>query len=298
MLPPPITVPAWRTTVFFRDPGSGLSWSEVYWAPPGESTDAAFNVSVSMVNARTNLNHPSIRTMAVRVSDEHIQRDAYLVTPGEGNAFQPTSDLGTDALNLAEMPYSTVMVRQESGSLYHAQRYVSGIYDATITDPPGPNLAGAGFLRNFQAWRNALLGIGRSKLASPAWQMLVLSKNPADTVSQPIMNVANIPLGGVLYTVSVPLVSVAVGDIVRIRGAKWIGNVNGNLSFMVISVNNAAGTITIQSDVAGLVWSSGGTIYRQRRILTQLSDVTIRGETHRKRGGRFFTPLGRTKRRK
>lgn len=298
MFLPPITVPTWRVTIFFRDPGSGLSWSEVYWPNGIESTDAALRAGIALANVRSNLNAPQIKTMALRASDELIQRDAYLVTPQEDNTLQGGSSLTFPDGQLQEMPYSTVLVRQEAGSLYHAQRYVSGILDDTIVDPPGPNFASPNFAKAWAAFKNQVLGLGKNKLVGQTWAMLVISKNKLDTVPQPVLAFSPVVAGGSTYTITVPAVQVAVGDIVAIRNGKWIGTPSGNARYLVTAVNPATGSVTVIGDNAGLIWKSGGMLVRQRRILVPITDLQVRGETHRKRGGRFFLPLGKSRTKK
>lgn len=294
MFTPPLKVSnVIKTTLFFRDPGSGLAWSESYIPIGATSVDEVHDDSIKLMVARSNINAWPIVNTAIRISNESIQRDAYLLIPGP-NTFEAggqTETFGGTA-DPAEMSYSTVLVREQATSLYHSQRYVSGIPDSAIVDPPGPamnNVFGANWLK----WQNTLYGNFGNKNPSRKWGFIVLSKDPLDRVPQPILAFAK-PLGAYTFTVA-STAGYSVGDVVKMYGAKFVGNVTQNGYMLVLSADNATKQIVVQPP-AGSSFDivQGGRLERLVRIPVTYTSYEIRGETHRKRGGRFFLPRGKS----
>lgn len=296
MYTPPLMQPTFKVTIFFLDPGTRLSWSESYYPMSLQTTDACIEPAVNLANARTNLNAATIQTINVRISNEAIQRDAYLFTSPKNGLIQTSND---DALvqdnTPAEVPYSTVLVREQSTSLYHAQRYLSGIADAVITDPPGPKLVNQ-FGNSWNTFKNLLMGLGKGKLLGQMWGMLVQSKQAADTVPAQLQTIT---FAGSVATMTLNGVFVAPGDVIRIYGAKWAAPAGNPGNMMVLTANQATGVVTAQvsGSGAGILWLGGGRVQRLRRILAAYTDIYRRGETHRKRGGRFFLPAGKSRKR-
>lgn len=297
MYQPPLTQDnTIKVTLFFRDPGTGLAWSEAYFPTALTSVDAAIIPAIQLMNAREKIDAWPIVNTAVRVSNESIQRDAELILPGP-NTYDKggqTEVFGSPA-EPAEVPYSTVLIREQSGSLYHAQRYLSGIEDRAIVDPPGPDLANK-FGANFLQWQQLLYGQGKGKLLGTTWGFIALSKSANDRIKTPVLNI-----GKVLntYSITVQTMQFAVGDIVKVYGGKFTGNQSGSGYMLVIGIDADARIVTVQPAPGyTAVWAGGGTLQRLRRIVVPYSSYEIRGETHRKRGGRFFLPRGKSPNRK
>lgn len=282
-----------KVTLFFRDPGTSLAWSEAYIPTALSSVDAAFGPAVLLMQARAKIDAWPIVNTAIRISNESIQRDADLILPGPNTyeAGGETEVFGGPA-NPAEVPYSTVLIREQSGSLYHAQRYLSGIEDITVVDPPGPAL-GNKFGANFLAWQQMLYGQGKGKLLGTTWGFIVISKSVNDRIKTPVLNI-----GKVLntYAITVQTMQFAVGDIVKVYGGKFTGAQSGQGYMLVVSVDADSRIVTVQPAPGyTAVWGGGGTLQRLRRIVVPYSSYEIRGETHHKRGGRFFLPLGKAR---
>lgn len=293
--PPILTEQVWCSTFFFRDPGSGLGWSEKYFNDSSANAEDAHTAGINLCNLRTNMNVLAIQTQAVRTSDEKIQRDAYLTEGGQ--SFKGTQLTLASALDQdAEMPYSTALVREYNGSRYHAQRYLSGIPDKVIVDPPGPAPLAA-WDNAFDAFKAALSGVSNRKGTTPTtWKFLALSKEPGDTVPSDVLAVI---VNGGLLNITVKNVNVAVGDVVKIYNATWNVKPTNPGYLIVTAINPAAGLVTAAYGPGPAPgWLFGGSLRRLRYITQAISGYDLRGETHHKRGGRFFLPLGKSRKAK
>ena len=320
-----------RATFFITD--NRFCWTETYYCTINSALKDVMSEAVSLAVKRVQLlasrngditQGPSLDY--IRVSFDDTWRDSlintkckrdggavqynrgllsqYLGAPNKGGAAYITS-LGLSP----EMPYSTILLRLQSGTLYRRSLYLSGSPQEVTIDPPGPqpNLV--------LAFQDALLNF-EQELANGKWGIKVMSREAGPGEEKPVMNptppqpnqqAVNFNPDNTA-TVSIPNHGFPAIDQFKdpprviIRGTKYdrpTRGVNGTHHYTIKDANtiNLAPPVLPAEDVEDPpVYQRGGHARYLFYVVKTIDDVQPVSETHRKRGVRSLAPLGRSKR--
>jgi hypothetical protein len=291
----PIPASVFKSTMFFADPGTRLAWSESYFTQGSATLGQVFSNAVALCNIRQGMNHPDVQCIGLRSSDENVQRDAILSQGGQ-NTIQTNGSLPIGVNESPAVPWTTFFTRDEFVGGYHSQRYLSGFRANLIQDPvfknPSPDYAAA-----FKVYADALLTGKGMPNANLPWGNLVLSNAGADRNTQTLQNYTS-GVGNTLTLNVLQLGTFAVGDVVKVYGANWVKKPIGNGYAIITGIAAAGNQLTCLAPTTRQgTWLDGGTVQRLRFIFVAYTDIIIRGETHRDRGGRVFLPRGRQRNR-
>lgn len=211
-------MPNYRITYFFKD-GKSAGWTENFYAQ-GDSSEAVHSLFVrdALVNARLGFLAEQYFLGEVRTSNTDAARDS-LVTAYSGNSGKGKFKTQQDwALDPAEEPYDALLVRIEAGSTHRRQLYVRGLPTDVVAQNreyvPQPE-----FAANFKKWADIVKANGTPfRLRSLTFGDDVVPF--ATTVSAT----------GDSFSVSFglnPVPTWAKGDIIRVRRAVGVSNLNG-----------------------------------------------------------------------
>jgi len=265
-------------TMFFRDHAYG--WSETHWGNASfDSLGELKLIGPNLWKARAALlgfdpGDPDPQLTYVRYSDDSLKGDSLIETPLAGGSSVGGKLTAGDP---AEVPYSVILLRGESTSLYHKMFYLSGIPDSVIVDPPGPvqppefqrrMTAYFNVLKQFFAWR------GKQK-GQPGQVKAITGIGGANN------NVITCPAHGFLT---------GAGVLIQGCSPKYPA-----LGYHTITVTGAD-TFSLNGVIEpGYVYQNGGTATLKITGLLPYTNVVIRGETHRNRGRPFPFVRGRRK---
>jgi len=133
-------MPNFQVTLFFQDDAGTLGWSEPYYIENVDIAGAKISMD-TLIIARAEVLCDLYSIVAGRVSDVDVLNDSLLAEdmPLEGQIVS-TSATAVD-------PWSALMVRIESSSLYRGRHFFHGVLENTFLpsrsyDPANPN-AGA-----------------------------------------------------------------------------------------------------------------------------------------------------------
>lgn len=299
--------PVLKATLFFSD--GRFTWSESYYGVGDTDLKAFVGRANALSGVRKQLLGDSVSIFLVRVSDDKVQRDSVVWEngdPGFAGGYA-TANKG-QVVPPAEPPYSCVLVRCEgrdpiSGAVggYRKSIYMSGWPQQDIRDPVGPILSAQSFA-NFLAFRTYVTKNG--------WGFLAFRRN-ADTFG-PFQVTKASSLGAGSTNIAITIdpgkanPAIAAKDVVQLQRFKApaVGGTPGtqlslNGTYRVDSVVGNVINIIFPGNPADYNFSTpGGTLVKRERWIVPFYDLSIRTETHRKRGGRVFLPLGKSKTRK
>lgn len=290
-----------RATLFFESGKYG--WSETYFRQ-AETLQDTMGFAQFLAASRAKLMGYGVGLTYLRCSDDAVRRDALVdrpqlfaaspsspaqvptalaLQPGQGYMIiPPGANIVKPAVGkLADVPYSAILVRMESGSEYHRLVYMRGCPDDIIVNPAGPILE--------KAWKDSFDAF-LSQLVKGAWGFMAVSRNTTRYPLKPIVG----QLVADPWTVEVTGHGFAKGDTVRVAGVRGHGKLpNGLWTVVPVDTNHFqlygyAGPLT-------LAW--GGTVQLQKREFIPIKTALIRGETHRDTGRPFDSPVGRRKKR-
>lgn len=270
-------------------------WSETFYREDTDYT-SAFTVFRELAEKRHALNGGGVSLDYVRISDDAIQRDAFVSAPGEvtvsPNQSQPDTNVPFIRVQwgIPDQPHSGVLVRIEATALYHAMHCLRGVPDALIVWPAGPsNLIG--WDEAFRRWRDYLIGNFRIKVR----------KQDEGFTKKPI-NGARIDLGPpVTWQLHAQGYAPVVGDKLRVTNFRWTrGSPRINGLWQVETVNAGTAEFTL----ANFPKPDGFNFFAPTRPLTgfvqlvgwaypTITAAIIRGESSRKPGRPFGQQPGR-----
>jgi len=267
-----------RMTMFFRDHAYG--WSESHWgnAAIGSVGDLKA-IGPQLWKARAALlgfdpGDPDPQLVYVRYSDDSIKGDSLIETPIAGGGAIAGKITAGDP---AEVPYSVILLRGESTSLYHKMFYLSGVPDSVIVDPPGP-IQPPAFSKALTAYFTVLK-------AFFAW------KGKAKGVPGQIKAITGIGGAGD-NVISCPAHGFVTGALVLIQGCNPKYPVTGYHAITVLTPDS----FSLNGVTApGYVYINAGTATLQVGGLFPYTNIVVRGETHRNRGRPFPFVRGRRK---
>jgi hypothetical protein len=270
-----------------------ISWSETHWhtvPDSGIGLDLVLGDAVSLGHLRCGLFGTDLtpdgtpKMPAIRVSFDDTFRDSLLSTATAGNEL---ADAKGEGAAPPEVPWSVILLRLESSSLYRKNLYLSGVPQLTIIDPPGPQMV-APFQKAFNAWKKELL--------SGRWGFKVRSKDPAISPENPVLFVTSAGTPPELVIAPIPPGTV-VGDQLIIRGGRYSSGPAVNHGTFVVSKIDA-GTAQLMGAPFQGGYTGGMFVRKLKYVVVPYTDVIVRGETHRKRGVRSGNaPLGRSRNR-
>jgi hypothetical protein len=291
-------MPNFKCSIFLHSDING--WSE-NWYFSGTDYSSAMVALQSLADLRQALCGTGVSLDYLRVSDEAIQRDSYVVAPrtvtvpdtsaSGGGSFGPKQVVVT--WGSIDPPSSGVHVRIEATAQYHGSHTVRGVPDDLIVWPSGPsNLPG--WDKAYGKWRSALIG---------SFSLRVRKQTGANA---PLPITQMIPEGAVGTTparwlFAVPGLGVKEGTKVRVlklRGKPGSENPNG--IWQVDSVDQGTGLFSLrdfptQDDIPGFEPTAvlSGFMQIPDWDYPRITDVIIRGENNRKPGRPFDLRPGR-----
>ena len=262
-----------KLTMFFKDGEYG--WSEThYYATVNAPLETVLLQGKVLATVRSTLLGNQPRLTYLRVSYDDVWRDS-LIDSRSSDVMVNTD--GPDA----EIPYSVILVRGNSGTLYRKSIYVSGIADSAIVDPAGPKLT-ADYLKAFKKYFTALTDF---------WGFRVIIR---DTVTNPYRDVTAIT-GPAPMTFTVPAHGLATNDSIRYQGYKDQAKASCNGIWTIDKVD--ADNFKLRGFTQFLLPLKFGRIQKRTIGVVPYTELIIVGETHRKRGRPFDSPRGRAKKR-
>lgn len=262
-----------RTTFFFTDGKYG--WSETFFSQPEGLAEAKAKALV-LARSRFALLGQGPVFSGIRVSDDDVQRDSLIVL---ANEIPVDKVRPSDA---SDVPYSSLLLRWNSGSLYWRQHYCRGVPDVDITDPEDLG-SKASLIKGFGLFKKAILeGQYRLKVT------LRGAENP------PIVITA-IAADAFGWDITAPGHGLIDDAQVRISGATGDNMPRGVYRVKVIDGNNFT---ALKTPPAGPVfYTGGGKVHKILRAYKLITDGQIVRQTHRDTGRPFDSPRGRRRRR-
>lgn len=263
-------MPNYKANIFFT--GNNAGWSETFYKTATDP-DKAFTAAQSLVTARLKILCIDYKIVAVRISDELIQRDSLL--DGQ-NSYG-----GYDKLWTGDVPWNAMLCRLGAGSLYWRPLYLRGVPDV-LFNPQTPDEVAA--QADWQATCKSYL----SYLRTATWQMKVLAKPPGN----PNIVVVSIGAGGagqVLVTTATPH-GLVVGDkaafynikVVPLLGQRYVVTRATDTTFEVKWTGAGAGA-----------YSFGGYVRKVAYLYPAINEVDQERVVHRIVGRPFNQQRGR-----
>lgn len=280
-------ISACRVTLMFED--AAFAWSETYWCNATDITLAQARAA-AMLPLRNQLSSTPTTMLGARISKDNVFRDSlFLDAVGLQVGLGIVSPV--DEPRAGERPYSVILLRGESGSLYRKSMYLGGVPSSLIIDPVGPVLDPA-WAKAYRRWI-ALLSDGLSQ-----WGFKARLKAPDTT---PEVHVATASaVGGQYVVTTIGDAQVAVNQFIAVRNVQYF-QISGkptplpNGYFQVVSVADVAGGKAYTLGPIFNLVTKPGSGFASRAIwgFVPFSTLIVKGETHRKRGVRSGRPLGR-----
>jgi hypothetical protein len=278
-----------RCTQFFTDNKYG--WSETIWSA-ADTPELAMTQFIKLAFLRYRLLGTGPQSTYLRTSDDKILRDADIqlidftkvrfgldkLDPDFRVAPQvvPPRALATPS----DVPYSAILIRMSAGTKSHRMCYMRGAPDEVIVDPAGPLKP--------QAWATAFSDY-KAQLESGQWYFLGVQRDPALNPPKQVTGMAGV-LPNIVFTV--PAHGFQSGDFVHADQFKGLLMPRGNYTVKTLTADTLQ---LLEYTSAGYLYLRGGRLQLNNQTLKNITEVIIRGETHRDTGGPFDRSAGRRK---
>jgi hypothetical protein len=283
----PVTAP--RCTFEFFNSIEGRGWSETLWVLGTQGTLSQFQtIAFTLAQARVQLLADSCTLEEIRLSDDAVIRDAFLVpppTPGISSDGQTTYGKGLVALPPAPAAVS-FNLRLFSNTFYWGPVFLRGVPNGYM---PGltrrPPTAPPAYQTSLDAYYETLTKGGNT------WGISVLPKAPADGV---LVAVQNISYGANnVVTVTAAGINLGVPTPVRINGVKIQKPGRFSVSDVIAQPVNANSFTLIYPRTYPGLYLSGGNVQVVPKKIVAITSVYPVGTTGRKTGRNFDQPRGR-----
>jgi len=296
-----------RATIHFKSGKYG--WTENYFLDTGGDLDTTLLKAELLAGKRAPLCGVGVMLDYIVVSDEAVKNDSaisdkriYVI--GTGFSPPPNSDPSTTITvkpaagdEPADLPPMAILVRLESPQTiedpiqkkHRANLYMRGTPDSQLVNPPGPAIT-TGWGKAFGAWVD--------QLKAGPWRFEGVEYTVGDTTWG--INEWTLNAGGTA-TLKLGFHSLVVGDRVRVSKAKVsTGRYRANRDYLVVSVV-ANDTITVLgADGRHLKAALGTTVNGGQvvkvtpvKVYPKIDRAIVRGETTRRTGRPFDSPVGR-----
>jgi len=265
---------------FFGFEDSG--WSEVFWRFADADLKQTLTFAETLAPLRTKLLAQNVRLLEVRVSDVDELRDSFI---SDKQFFAPkvANPLA------ANMPFTSMLLRCESGSLYRRSLYLRGFpAEVTYPYPEGDEVVNQ-WIKDFDKWKAKLLNTGDN------WQFKALSKDPAmgphkisvviPSVPNPLYTLVQVP--GQVFTTLESL------RIAKLKDVEFAGNAPNGVWSAFNPIANSFEIATGFPD--GGQYKGGGVVYRRVSTFVPITKVVPLRMTRRKVGRPIGSPKGRRK---
>lgn len=293
-----------RCTFFIQDDLYGISETHIHSAT--EINDA-INDATALMKARMNLCGVPAVAVGVRLSKEGVFRDSKIIPGGEfvdvnPKEFNYTGPAGLEGPNNSDQPKSCILLRVDSGSIKRKSLYLAGIPDFAIRENPrGPVITLVPqYLSAFNKWKNLLV--------SKAWGFTARADAAGALAPRAVTgfgtDVASGNLKIVTHSASTPYIA---GQKVQTRlfSRSHPGYLSANGIWQIESAATdtpASGDQTYvlrgTSGIAPSTIVNPGQVQLIDYSYFKVADITIVGQTTRKRGNRFLVGVGRKTSRK
>lgn len=272
-------MPQMRATFFFEDNKYG--WSESVWVAGGpQGYEIVGDAAKNLLTLRLQMLGNTTLALYIRISDDLLQRDAYVIAPGVG----PNQLGGVLApAQAALQPYYTVMSRWDTPDFRtHGINFLGGIPFDVVPNPFNAALLKPAWLKAFNNWANVI--IAGDALTGVKWGFRCFDRGtaPQGTITK-IVNATS--------TITAPGLVAAVGDPVVVSGTSPSRPFGGNYHVTAVAGNDF--TVDQGAKWGAVVYQNGGTLFKKiKTIVAPISIIPI-GATHRNRGRPFGSPRGR-----
>lgn len=281
-------MPPYRAQFFFQD--TDVGWSETYWNVSAASVSDLIVRAKKLAPKRVGLLGTGPIALATPgpvltyIRGEDLANKNQTLIAVQSDVPQGSKER---ASGTSEVPWSTILLRftfGDPGHIYRAMRMLSGVPDDVVVDPPGP-VVSTDWFKNFALFKSFITD------ANNGWGLPHATYTPlAGGVT--INNVAWAAPGQLTITFSAipPLSSPSVIYLRGFTPRQWNGPVS----------------IAAALSPPGTVWVTSGKTFKPVGSMAQvgsanvrgivvgpISDLAIRGETHRARGRPFGQPRGR-----
>lgn len=287
-----------KCTIFFTDGKYG--WSESLWNSSQTTLDRVLEKGITLARKRLPLCGAGPQVPYIRVSDESQYRDSLIetlnlvtikpdgtqATQGTQGGTQPTFIAPVlkplTGIDASDRPYSAILVRNESGTLYRRLMYLRGCPDSIIVDPIGPTPT--------KAWYDGFIQWA-AELIAGQWRFKVLSREPTNQ-PKPITGI--FPQAAAEARIKSAGHGLAVLNEVRVFNCKGVGPLPKGI-YSVSSIVDADNftLVNYKPDIGTISYFGGGKYILRTSVYAPITNTLIRGQTSRKTGRPFDSPRGR-----
>jgi hypothetical protein len=283
----PIDQPWPRIQLWMHDEATTISETHWYNSPSGLA--AALTQGTALAAIRRGMLPINCFMTEVRASLENVYRDSLVqtFTGAFGNAGFVAPNSNADSIGIRLESNATVQ------GLYRRISYLGYVPDDAILAEeylPGNNVAyNATLQRYMAALMNTANNLG----------FLAIIKNPGISPRVPVVQVTG-TLGTNVCTVTTSAASLlAIGNVFRLTG---VATPKGapTLNRLWVVENIAGNVITFFLDsvlTVNVALNAGGFVMKMLKTFQPYTNSYLDGLRNRKRGGRAFLPLGRSRRR-
>lgn len=285
----PIDASYARVTMFITTTSKTVS--EVHWlVTPGTSAQDGLTAGSQLAALRSAMLCGDGKIIEVRCSLENVFRDSLVDAT--------TADLPPTGFEPENVGNDCLKARFEGTSLYRRIAYLGAIPDDCITKDgyvPGANV---NFNKALKLFFTSLGGTPSSP--NIRWGFLVINKNPGVA---PVCQIANMQGTAGSNTVTVQTKQahlLANLDVVRLSR---VPNASATLPFnqlwqVLVTDATTFQILNFPTLPALLIKGPGGTAQKQIKTIQRYTSAQLDGVGTRKRGGRAFLPLGRSKKKR
>ncbi len=243
-------------------------WSETLYNTTAEDLRALLQKAEDYAKIRRNMLGTTSTLDTIFVEDEANKG------PTLSKLVSLSNTSGKYAIGPSDQPYSCFLIKMVAAAATRRMFALSGAADDIIINPPRPP-DNPEFKQAFDMWAK--------ELKTNGWAIRCLDKG----VTNPTKDISDM-LSGVPSTFTAVGFTAAFNSKVRITGVDP-ASYNGVWTVQ----SNDGNVFTIKENFAAPLYNSGGKVRLVKYILSPITDVTIEGESSRKRGRNLKAPVGR-----
>lgn len=287
-----------KVAFIYRVGKFGITESLLY--NPGLDFTGAEQEADKLVKKRLAASGFGLTLDAIRISRTAATRESKIILgsayTAPASAVINSSDPTIKSDNSSDQANAALKLRLQLANGSFATRYLAGLPDALLREAPtGPAVAQfASLWQKVQQYQNALVVQGA------VWAVGVRAPRTGQFAPRPVLALArDATTGLLLLTVPATGTAYAPNDKVQLRGFLRKNNgyvkLNGMWRIATATASGASITYALQQSLAvdPLGFRRNGTIEAIDYVASAITSSQVTGQTTRRRGGRFFLPLGR-----